>query len=84
MFSISGHILNNKRLITGINLYENLVFFKYNEKLLKCEGEQYCDCKRKNNCNSIILLYYTKILSLFGCLVALPFLIYLRRNVFKY
>ena len=52
MFSISGHILNNKRLITGINLYENLVFFKYNEKLLKCEGEQYCDCKRKNNFNS--------------------------------
>ena len=52
MFSISGHILNNKRLITGINLYENLVFFKYNEKLLKCEGEQYCDCKRKNNCDA--------------------------------
>ena len=41
MFSISGHILNNKRLITGINLYENFVFFKLNEKLVKFECEQY-------------------------------------------
>ena len=44
MFSISGHILNNKRRTTGINLYENLVFLKLNEKLLKCECELYCDC----------------------------------------
>ena len=44
MFSISGHILNNKRRTTGINLYENLVFLKLNEKLLKCECEQYCGC----------------------------------------
>ena len=34
MFSISGHILNNKRRKTGIQLYEDLVFCKLNEDLL--------------------------------------------------
>ena len=44
MFSISGHILNNKRRTTGINLYENLVFLKLNEKFLNCKCEMYCEC----------------------------------------
>ena len=35
MFSISGHILNNKRRTTGLQLYEDLVFCKLNEDLFK-------------------------------------------------
>ena len=34
MFSISGHILNNKRRTTGVPLYEDLVFCKLNEDLI--------------------------------------------------
>ena len=34
MFSISGHILNNKRRTTGVQLYEDLVFCKLNEELI--------------------------------------------------
>ena len=34
MFSISGHILNNKRRTTGVQLYEDLVFCKLNKELI--------------------------------------------------
>jgi len=44
MLSISGHILKNKRRTTGINLYENLVFLKLNEKFFNCKCEMYCEC----------------------------------------
>ena len=34
MFSIAGHIFTNKRLRTGVKLFENLVFMKLNENYL--------------------------------------------------